>query len=71
MTGVQTCALPIYSTEDDVASISNSYKLMEACGDVELVELNDSYHLVTLDKQRMEVCEKTLAFITERSNNEV
>ena len=68
---VDSPILSFHSTEDDVASISNSYKLMEACGDVELVELNDSYHLVTLDKQRMEVCEKTLAFINERSNNEV
>ncbi|MFX8071318.1 hypothetical protein ABTK88_19715, partial [Acinetobacter baumannii] len=50
--------------EDDLADINNSWYLQRAMkGIVELVALNDSYHNVTLDKQRQLVVDRVKAFV--------
>ena len=61
---ISTSILSFHSIEDDVANINNSYKLYNTEGlYVDVYKLNDSYHLVTLDKQRDIVCHETLRFI--------
>lgn len=56
--------LSIHSLEDDVADINNSYKLFNTDSIiVDICKLDDSYHLVVLDKQRDKVCEETYNFI--------
>jgi carboxylesterase len=55
--------LMVHPREDDYADLSNAAFLQGAlAGPAELVVLDDSYHLVTVDRQRGVVLEKTLAF---------
>ncbi|WP_072369545.1 alpha/beta fold hydrolase [Hyphomicrobium sp. NDB2Meth4] len=61
---VKQPTLIVHSLEDDYAAINNAeYLKGELTGQVDLVVLNDSYHMVTLDKQRHVVVESTRAFV--------
>lgn len=61
---IESPILSIHSVEDDVANISNSLKLYDVSSlFVTIHKLHDSYHIITLDKQRDEVCKTTLGFI--------
>jgi carboxylesterase len=54
----------IHPREDDRASIGNMLYLQKnLAGPVESVILNDSYHLVTIDRQRHVVVERTACFV--------
>jgi carboxylesterase len=54
----------MHPREDDYAALSNAFYLQRNLGGVvDLVVLDDSYHLVTIDRQRHIVVERTLAFI--------
>ena len=56
--------LSIHSIEDDVSDISNSYKLYSANSNyIDICKIEDSFHIITLDKQKDFVCEKTARFI--------
>ena len=56
-------ALIIHPREDDRASLRNvSYLQSRLRGPTETVVLNDSYHLVTLDRQRQLVVARTVEF---------
>lgn len=56
-------ALIIHPREDDRASLRNLHYLQGSLGGLtETVVLNDSYHLVTLDRQRQLVVARTLEF---------
>jgi carboxylesterase len=56
-------ALVMHSREDDQAHISNATTLVARLGGaVEFYALDDSYHLITLDRQRMFVIEKSLDY---------
>jgi carboxylesterase len=56
-------ALIIHPREDDRASLRNLHFLQSSLGGLtETVVLNDSYHLVTLDRQRQLVVARTLEF---------
>lgn len=49
--------------EDDQSDISNAFKLQrELGGPVEMTVLDDSYHMVTLDRQRSVVVDRTVEF---------
>jgi carboxylesterase len=51
-------ALIVHPLEDDYAALSNAkYLTGKLAGDVELVVLDDSYHIVTVDRQRHLVVE--------------
>lgn len=55
--------LLVHAREDDVASLSNSLYLQRHLGGlVDALILDDSYHLVTLDRQRTEVTDRVVAF---------
>jgi carboxylesterase len=61
---VKQPTLIVHSQEDDYAAINNAeYLKDELAGKVDLVVLNDSYHMVTLDKQRQVVVDSTRAFV--------
>ena len=56
-------ALILHPRQDDRASLGNAHYLQwNLGGRVETVVLEDSYHVITLDRQRDVVLEKTLAF---------
>jgi carboxylesterase len=58
-------ALIVHPREDDRASLRNVHYLQENLrGPTETLVLNDSYHLVTLDRQRQLVVARTLEFAT-------
>jgi carboxylesterase len=57
-------ALIIHSREDDYAGLDNaSYLQKKLAGPVDLTVLDDSYHMVTIDRQRHLVVERTAAFL--------
>lgn len=61
---VRQRTLIVHSREDDYAALDNATYLQgELTGGVEMVVLEDSYHMVTLDKQRHVVVEKARAFL--------
>lgn len=52
-----------HSREDDQSDLSNAYLLQrKLAGSVELLVLDDCFHMITLDRQRAQVLERTLAF---------
>ena len=54
----------VHPREDDRASLSNmKYLQSNLAGLVETVVLDDSYHIVTLDRQRHVVVDRTLDFV--------
>lgn len=54
--------LLVHPREDDRASIENSFWLQQNLGgNVDMVVLDDSYHVVTVDRQRHLVAERTVA----------
>jgi len=59
-------ALIVHPREDDRASLRNLHYLQSKLGGVvEAVVLVDSYHVVTLDRQRQIVLSRTLEFILQ------
>jgi carboxylesterase len=60
---VEVPALIVHPRHDDMASMANAHELQRNLGGlVHLVVLDDSYHIVTLDRQRHVVVERSLAF---------
>ena len=56
--------LILHPREDDYAALSNlSYLQRNLAGMVDTVVLNDSYHIVTIDRQRHVVVERSVTFI--------
>jgi carboxylesterase len=59
-------ALIVHPREDDRASLRNlNYLQSNLAGLVETVVLDDSYHVVTLDRQRQLVVSRTLEFVSQ------
>jgi len=60
---IKVPALILHPRNDDIASLNNSLYLQKKLGGmVELIVLDDSYHIITLDRQRHIVVERTAAF---------
>ena len=65
LTSISTPALLIQARDDDMASLKNSeYLQRHLRGPVSTVILDDSYHIVTVDRQRDIVIEASAAFAT-------
>ena len=63
---VQQPTLIVHPREDDRASLRNlEYLQTNLGGPIEAVVLEDSYHIVTLDRQRQLVVDRTLEFISQ------
>jgi len=63
-----TCpCLIIHSDEDDVAGERNALLVWRSVSStwIKLVWLSDSYHMVTIDRERRKVIDESLAFISE------
>jgi carboxylesterase len=61
--GIRQPTLIVHPREDDRASLNNAAYLQGALGGmVETCVLDDSYHIVTIDRQRDLVVERTVAF---------
>src|SRR5262249_39701396 len=61
--GIRQPALIVHPREDDRASLRNAAHLQQALGGlVDTLVLDDSYHIVTVDRQRDLVVQRTAAF---------
>jgi carboxylesterase len=59
-------SLVLHPREDDHADIDNSEFLQRHLGGrVELVVLDDSYHIITIDRQRQVVVDRTVSFMSQ------
>ena len=55
--------LVVHAREDDVASLGNAELVVSRVrGPTELVVLDDSYHMITIDRERREVIRRSAAF---------
>lgn len=60
---IKAPALILHPRDDDMASIGNALEIQRKLGGmVEMVVLDDSYHIITLDRQRHIVVDKSIAF---------
>jgi carboxylesterase len=67
MPGIETPALIAHASNDDVASKWNAlYIERHIGGPRELLLLDDSYHMITVDKQRHEVTRALAAFFADK-----
>jgi carboxylesterase len=62
-------ALVVHAREDEVASLSNVRWLEKNCqlGQIQVVLLDNSYHMITIDNDREQVCEASLDFLSVES----
>lgn len=64
LASITTPALIVHAREDDISALSNAIYLQRRLGGfVECVVLDDSYHLVTVDRQRDVVIDRSNDFI--------
>jgi carboxylesterase len=68
LASVKTPILIIHAKEDDMTSIKNAEYLLEniASENKSLVRLKDSYHMITIDKEKDRVIAQTVKFLNER-----
>lgn len=60
---ITTPSLIIHPRQDDIADLDNAtYLQRHLAGPVEMLVLEDSYHLITLDRQRHRVVERSVEF---------
>lgn len=65
---IRTPALVVHARDDDMTSLRNAgYVAARIGGEVEKIVLDDSYHMVTLDKDRDRLVEASVGFIGRRS----
>lgn len=64
---VQAPCLIIHASHDDIANINSNARLVQqsVSGPTRFIELEDSYHLITIDRQRREVIKYTVDFFEE------
>lgn len=64
LTKIVMPTLIIHPREDDQSAISNAFYLQKRLkGPMEVVVLHDSYHVITLDRQRQLVADKISSFV--------
>lgn len=65
LSAVRAPCLVIHAREDDVATVGNAREIERGVrhAPVELVLLDDSYHMVTVDRERRTVIRRTVAFV--------
>jgi carboxylesterase len=62
---VKTPILILHAKEDDMTSLKNARYIFKNIGssDKSLVVLDDSYHMIVIDKEKERVAEETIRFI--------
>lgn len=65
LNAIQAPCLVIHARHDDIASVSNAYAIVKGVRNapVELLLLDNSYHMITIDRERRTVIAKTADFI--------
>ena len=65
LSAIRSPCLVVHATEDDVASVRNAELIARRVtqAPVEMLLLKDSYHMVTIDRERRTVIAQTIAFI--------
>ena len=64
LSSIKQPALVIHPREDDRADLVNAFHLQRNLGgSVDVTVLDDCYHIITIDKQRDIVAERTVAFV--------
>ena len=64
LASIKQPTLILHPREDDRADLSNAFYLQRNLGgSVDMTVLEDSYHIITIDKQRDVVAERTVAFV--------
>jgi carboxylesterase len=72
MPTILTPTLIVHATHDDVASVNNAHYIEQHLGGPrELLLLDDSYHMITVDKQRQDVTRALAAFFTAKISPEM
>jgi carboxylesterase len=66
--GVRAPILIIHAKEDDMTSFKNAQYVYDHIGsaDKSLIMLDDSYHMVTIDKQKSKVAEEIIKFLNKQ-----
>jgi carboxylesterase len=65
LSSIKSPALVVHAREDDISALSNAIYLQRRLGGlVECMVLDDSYHLVTIDRQRHMVADRSHDFIS-------
>ncbi len=65
LSSIKQPAMIIHPREDDYADLNNAWYLQRNLkGRVDMVVLDDSYHIVTVDRQRHVVVERMVGFVT-------
>ena len=60
---IRTPALIVHAREDDISDLSNTIYLQRKLGGlVDTLVLDDSYHIVTIDRQRSLVIDRSASF---------
>jgi carboxylesterase len=63
LSAIRTPALIVHAREDDISDLSNTIYLQRHLGGlVDTLVLDDSYHIVTIDRQRSLVIDRSAAF---------
>lgn len=64
LAGVEVPTLIVHSTEDDMASVKNAHYVMDRISSkrVETYFIDDSYHVVTLDKRKDDIAARVVKF---------
>lgn len=71
MPQVKAPALLVHGREDDLSDISNSHYVQRHYGgETVLLQLEESYHLVTVDQERQRVADATAHFFYQQLNEE-
>jgi carboxylesterase len=61
---IHTPTLILHARHDDISSVHNAYYIAtRVSGSVELCLLDDSYHMITVDRQRDEVAARSIDFV--------
>lgn len=70
---VKAPCLIMHSGHDDIADINTNARLVEksVSGATKLVVLEDSYHLITIDRQRREVIKESVEFFERIANSQL
>jgi carboxylesterase len=63
---VTTPCLVAHATEDDIASLENAYLVQRSVsGPVEMLLLEDSYHMITVDRERRLLTDRAAEFFRQ------
>lgn len=67
ISSVTAPTLIVHAREDDQSSLANAYRILrKLSGPIEMRVLHDSYHVITLDRQRHDVVDSVVRFLKPR-----